>query len=94
VLHRDLKPSNVLLDSAGNLRLTDFGLAKRFVNGEDLSVSGQMIGTPNYMPPEQASSERGPVGQAGSRSWFSGAGASPRRPPRSRLSDWSPSVRR
>jgi WD40 repeat protein/predicted Ser/Thr protein kinase len=62
VLHRDLKPSNVLLDSAGNLRLTDFGLAKRFVNGEDLSVSGQMIGTPNYMPPEQASSERGPVG--------------------------------
>jgi WD40 repeat protein len=64
VLHRDLKPSNVLIDASGNLRLTDFGLAKRFEPGSDLSVSGQLIGSPNYMPPEQAAPDRGPVGPA------------------------------
>jgi len=64
VLHRDLKPSNVLVDASGNLRLTDFGLAKRFEPGADLSVSGQLVGSPNYMPPEQAAPDRGPVGPA------------------------------
>jgi eukaryotic-like serine/threonine-protein kinase len=64
VLHRDLKPSNVLLDSAGQVRLTDFGLAKRFDKEADLSSTGQMVGTPNYMPPEQASSDRGTTGPA------------------------------
>lgn len=64
VLHRDLKPSNVLVDCFGNLRLTDFGLAKRFEHGADLSTTGQMVGSPNYMPPEQASPERGPAGPA------------------------------
>jgi WD40 repeat protein len=66
VLHRDLKPSNVLLDSRGQVRLTDFGLARRFTGGTEgtLSTTGQMMGTPNYMPPEQASPDRGPVGPA------------------------------
>src|SRR4030095_6296630 len=54
VFHRDLKPSNVLIDSSGNPRLTDFGLAKRFDHDSSLSTSGQIIGSPSYMPPEQA----------------------------------------
>ena len=64
VLHRDLKPSNVLIDSSGNVRLTDFGLAKRFERGFDLSVSAQLVGSPNYMPPEQAAPNRGAAGPA------------------------------
>lgn len=64
VLHRDLKPSNVLIDASGNLRLTDFGLAKRLGSGSDFSFSGQLVGSPNYMPPEQAARDGGPVGPA------------------------------
>jgi WD40 repeat protein/serine/threonine protein kinase len=64
VLHRDLKPSNVLIDASGNLRLTDFGVAKRFQHGSSASTSGQLVGSPGYMPPEQAASDRGPVGPA------------------------------
>jgi len=64
VLHRDLKPSNVLIDSSGHPRLTDFGLAKRFENGASLSASGQIIGSPSYMPPEQAAPQRGAVSPA------------------------------
>src|SRR5262245_32191821 len=64
VLHRDLKPSNVLLDVSGHVRLTDFGLAKRVEKNSDLSTNGQMVGSPNYMPPEQASPEHGAVGPA------------------------------
>jgi eukaryotic-like serine/threonine-protein kinase len=64
VLHRDLKPSNVLIDVSGNLRLTDFGLAKRVGGAGEISTSGQVLGSPNYMPPEQAASDRGPVGPA------------------------------
>lgn len=64
VLHRDLKPSNVLLDTAGHLRLTDFGLAKRLEAGSSVTASDQMVGTPSYMPPEQAAPDRGPAGPA------------------------------
>jgi WD40 repeat protein len=64
VLHRDLKPSNVLIDASGNVRLTDFGLAKRFERGSDLTTSGQLVGSPSYMPPEQAAPDRGPIGPA------------------------------
>jgi WD40 repeat protein len=52
VLHRDIKPSNLLLDAAGNLWVTDFGLAK-FEEGEDLSQSQDLIGTLRYMAPER-----------------------------------------
>jgi tRNA A-37 threonylcarbamoyl transferase component Bud32/tetratricopeptide (TPR) repeat protein len=60
VLHRDLKPSNVLVDSEGKPRVTDFGLAKRLhtpLSSEEtqLTLSGQVLGSPNFMPPEQAS---------------------------------------
>ena len=64
VLHRDLKPSNVLIDEFGRARLTDFGLAKRFAGPSAPTSSGQLIGSPNYMPPEQADSGRGAVGPA------------------------------
>jgi len=54
VLHRDLKPSNVLLDPAGRPHVTDFGLAKTNNGNTSLTVSGEMLGSPHYVPPEQA----------------------------------------
>src|SRR5436190_11367415 len=53
VLHRDLKPSNVLIDRFDQPRITDFGLAKRVQGDSDLTLTGQAIGTPGFMPPEQ-----------------------------------------
>ena len=55
VLHRDLKPSNVLVDSQGTRLVTDFGLAKRLTSGDaSFTETGQVLGTPKYMAPEQA----------------------------------------
>jgi WD40 repeat protein/predicted Ser/Thr protein kinase len=54
VLHRDLKPSNVLLDVFDQPRVTDFGLAKLVTHDQELTTTGQVLGSPNYMPPEQA----------------------------------------
>jgi WD40 repeat protein/predicted Ser/Thr protein kinase len=54
VFHRDLKPSNVLLDPAGRPHVTDFGLAKTSNGDTSLTVSGEMLGSPHYIPPEQA----------------------------------------
>src|SRR5262245_15085050 len=63
-LHRDLKPSNILIDRQGRVRITDFGLAKRIEGNSDLTLTGQILGTPSYMPPEQALSKRSLVGAA------------------------------
>ncbi|MGB7295314.1 MAG: protein kinase [Candidatus Aminicenantales bacterium] len=52
VVHRDLKPSNIILDSEGNARIMDFGIA-RSLTGKGITDSGVMIGTPEYMSPEQ-----------------------------------------
>jgi len=52
VIHRDIKPHNLLLDTAGRLHLTDFGLA-RLTDAPHLTVSGEVMGTPAYLSPEQ-----------------------------------------
>jgi eukaryotic-like serine/threonine-protein kinase len=77
VLHRDLKPSNILIDEDGRPFVTDFGLAKRIPPSgqlrddddatpdvETLTNSGEIIGTPSYMAPEQAAGQRGQIGEA------------------------------
>jgi serine/threonine protein kinase len=53
VVHRDLKPQNIMVDEEGNARIMDFGIA-RSVKGKGITGAGVMIGTPEYMSPEQA----------------------------------------
>ncbi len=53
VVHRDIKPANVLIDHAGRPKLTDFGLARLATDPAGLSRSGDLLGTPRYMSPEQ-----------------------------------------
>ena len=53
IVHRDLKPSNILVDTLGRPRIADFGLAKSVSEERSLSGSGDLIGTPRYMSPEQ-----------------------------------------
>src|SRR5262245_25325723 len=61
ILHRDLKPSNVLIDANDQPRITDFGLARRLDGDSSLTMTGQVLGSPNFMPPEQAGAKRGKV---------------------------------
>ena len=63
-LHRDLKPQNVLIDAVGQPRITDFGLAKLTKQDSGVTQTGTVMGSPSYMPPEQASGRHDQVGPA------------------------------
>jgi formylglycine-generating enzyme required for sulfatase activity len=54
VIHRDLKPGNIMMDAQGRPHVLDFGLAKRETGEITMTIDGKVLGTPAYMPPEQA----------------------------------------
>lgn len=53
VVHRDVKPANVMIDAAGHVKLTDFGVARLADSNGERTMAGTMVGTPSYMSPEQ-----------------------------------------
>ena len=61
ILHRDLKPSNILIDGRDQPHVVDFGLARQLEGDSELTVTGQVLGSPQYLPPEQAAGQRGRV---------------------------------
>jgi len=84
IIHRDIKPANILIDKQGKSYLTDFGLAKELTAPErSLTMSGTVIGTPDYMSPEQARGDRDKVDvrsdvfSLGTTMYYSLTGASP-----------------
>jgi serine/threonine-protein kinase len=64
IIHRDLKPANILFNSAGEPFITDFGLAKMAGTDDMLTTTGQILGTPAYMAPEQATGRRSHIGES------------------------------
>ena len=64
IVHRDLKPSNILFTADGVPRITDFGLAKRLESDSEQTETGQIMGSPSYMAPEQARGHARDVGPA------------------------------
>jgi formylglycine-generating enzyme required for sulfatase activity/tRNA A-37 threonylcarbamoyl transferase component Bud32 len=65
VVHRDMKPHNIMIDAEGRPQIMDFGLAKRIDQDAKMTSEGALLGTPAYMPPEQA---RGDIERVGPHS--------------------------
>ena len=61
-LHRDLKPANLLWDSAGIVKISDFGLAKELAGDSSSTMTGGVFGSPSYMAPEQAMENNAEIG--------------------------------
>jgi serine/threonine protein kinase len=64
IIHRDLKPANILVDSSGHAYVTDFGLARDMAQNSKLTRSGEVMGTPAYMSPEQVRGQKELIGEA------------------------------
>src|SRR5262249_38663910 len=64
IVHRDLKPANILVTREGTPKITDFGLAKRLDAPKNRTHTGDVLGTPHYMAPEQAAGQSEEIGPA------------------------------
>ena len=64
IVHRDLKPGNVLIAEDGTPKIADFGLAKRLGDDSNQTKTGEILGTPSYMAPEQAEGRAAEIGPA------------------------------